>query len=133
VWLAPILVSSCADGPSPCYVVVEDATNTHSTASRVTVAWRPPLAWLVLTNVYSVGGQYICMIALLTSDLPYTHLEILQYFYCLPLNMINITIHEISCLETTYYLKLLENKVTRGTMIHNLGVLMYCLFYIMIQ
>lgn len=57
VWLVPIPVSSCADGPSPCCVVVEVATSTRSTALRAIAVWRPHLAWLVLTSVCSAGGQ----------------------------------------------------------------------------
>jgi len=43
--------------------------------------------------------KYIC-----GSDLQYTHLEGSRYFHCLSLDT-----HTISCLETTYDLKLLEN------------------------
>ena len=56
--LVPIPVSSSADGPSPCCVVVEAATSTPFMALKAIVAWRPRPAWLVLISVYSAGGQY---------------------------------------------------------------------------
>ena len=59
VWLVPIPVSSCVDGPSPCCVVEEVATSTRSTALRAIAAWRPRPAWLVLTSVCSAGGQCV--------------------------------------------------------------------------
>ena len=58
VLLVPIPVSSSADGPSPCCVVVEAATSTRSMALKAIVAWRPHPAWLVLISVCSAGGQY---------------------------------------------------------------------------